>query len=316
MNYPRLAHLLYMKPLALEGSTFRTVHDYVWPRIMGTVDGSRDFVEPLAAEGKKSTANSIYRDGTQSHMRQRYAAPAVKYDGWGSVTILDDNYFWSVPDKPSVAVIPINGMLMKGASGFEESCMGAVSTERIQHALGQAMADKSIKQIALDIGSPGGTTRGIPELGAAIKAAADTRGKTVYAFTDSRAASAAEWLASQANEVILTRSASKGSIGTYIAFLNPTQYMRQQGLTMELFAAGKHKALGLPGRDLDQDDRSYLQGTVDKLNAQFVAAVKAGRPKASEEALTSAKMFDGPDAIKHGLADGLVSGWDEFISLI
>lgn len=316
MNYPILARKFYLEPLALEASAFITAHNYIYPRITGQIDGSRDFIEPQQAADKPSVT-SIKRDGSQAHLRQQMAMPAMQSNGpWSPPTIVDPNYFWTIDGKPGVAVIPVNGMLMKGAGSFQESCMGVVNPDRISHALSQAMADKSIKQIVLDIGSPGGTTTGIAELSAQIKAAADTRGKTVYAFSDTRAASAAEWMASQANETIITGSASVGSIGTYIAFLNPTQAMRQQGMTMEVFKQGKHKALGLPGQDLTQADREYLQQTVDQLNAQFVAAVKMGRPKATEEALTSAKMYDGKDAIKQGLADGIVSSWEEFVTLL
>lgn len=237
------------------------------------------------------------------------------YDG-ASGGISDDRYYWSAEGKPNVAVIPLNGMISKGAGSFAESCMGMVNPDRISHALAQAVAAKEINTIVLDVGSPGGRTTYIPELAAQIKAATDTRGKTVYAFSDTMIASAAEWIASQCDECIVTGSSQIGSIGTYLAFLNPKVAMQMQGYSLELFSQGKHKGLGLPGRDLTQEDRSYLQQTVDDINAQFVAAVKAGRPKASEEALTSAKVFDGPSAMKNGLADGIVSGWDEFLSLL
>jgi ClpP class serine protease len=54
---------------------------------------------------------------------------------------------------------------------------------------------------------------------------------------------------------------------------------------------------------------------VDKINAQFVAAVSAARPKVSEEALRDAKMYDGPDAVRQGLADGIANSWEDFISM-
>jgi protease-4 len=116
--------------------------------------------------------------------------------------------------------------------------------------------------------------------------------------------------------VYLTGSASIGSIGTYLAFLNPAIAMKMQGYSMEIFSQGTHKGLGVPGREITQADRAYLQKTVDDLNAQFVAAVKSGRADVSEDAITSAKMYPGRDAVSQGLADGIVSGWDEMISLL
>ena len=92
--------------------------------------------------------------------------------------------------------------------------------------------------------------------------------------------------------------------------------MQMQDYALEMFSKATHKGLGLPGRDLTQADREYLQSGVDRVNAEFVAAVKAGRPKVSEEALRDAKMYDGVAAVKQGLADGIVASWDEFLSLI
>jgi capsid assembly protease len=285
---------------------------FLWPRISGQAADLSPF-----SEAKESNPGSIKHGGGLAHLRRRMAEPNMQSNGpWSAPTILDPSYYWTDPGKPSMAVIPVNGMISKGISPFMESCMGAVNPDRISHALRQAVEAKGIKQIVLDIGSPGGRTTFTPELAAQVKAAASMRGKTVYAFTDTMIASAAEWLASQANEVVMTASAQVGSIGTYLAFLNPKVAMQMQGYSLELFSRGTHKGLGLPGRDLTQADREYLQATVDKLNAEFVSTVKAGRPKASEEALTAAKMYDGPDAVRHGLADGIVGSWEEFVELV
>jgi protease-4 len=312
INFPQITRQFYMEPLALEEGAMMACHMYLWPRISGKVKD----IEPMAAAQTKDPGDVKY-GGSAAHMRKQMAMPTMQSNGpWTAPTILDNNYFWTIEGKPGVAVIPINGMLMKGAGPYAESCMGVVNPDRVSHALGQAMASKDIKQIVLDIGSPGGRVTYIPEMAAQIKAAADTRGKTVWAFTDTHIASAATWLASQANEIITTPSASVGSIGTYLAFLNPKVAMQMQGYQLELFKVGTHKALGLPGQDLTQADREYLQAGVNKINEQFVTAVKAGRRKVSNEAVTDAKMYDGGDAVKHGLSDGLVASWDEFVSLL
>lgn len=286
------------------------VHLFLWPRINGTVKDATFEMQAAAPGATPPPSNKL--TGHLAHARRSFAGPSS--DAMGNVT--DARYYWSAEGRPDVAVIPISGMLAKGAGPFAEACMGAVNPDRISHALAQAVAAKDVRQIVLDVNSPGGRVTYIPELAAQIKAATQTRGKTVYAFSDEMIASAAEWLVSQADEVIITASASVGSIGTYLAFLNPKVAMQMQGYSLELFSKGTHKGIGLPGRDLTQQDREYLQGTVDKINAEFTAAVKASRPKASEEALRDAKMYDGPDAVRHGLADGITASWDEFLSLL
>lgn len=306
INFHHVARAFYYEPLALEESTMLACHMYLWPRITGKVQDSAPFVE-----AKQPGQNDV-KLALAPHMRRQMAAPLYDRD----CNMVDENYFWSVEGKPGVAVIPLNGMIMKGASSFAEACMGVVNPDRISHALAQAVANSAIRQIVFDMGSPGGRTTFTPELAAQIRAAASMRGKTVWAFTDTMIASACEWMASQCNEVVMTASAQIGSIGTYLAFLNPKLAMDREGMKLELFSRGTHKALGLPGRELTHADREYLEAMVDKLNVEFVAAVKAGRPNVSEEALRDAKMYDGPDAIKHGLADGIVSSWDDFMSLL
>ena len=314
INFPQIARAFYMEPLALEEGAMLAAHMFLWPRVTGAVQDSASFIEAAA---EKSSPQHNKWDGSLAHMRKQIAAPAMQSNGWSAPpTILDPNYYWQIDGKPGVAVIPMNGMLSKGVGPFAESCMGAVNPDRINHALQQAIAAKDIKTIVMDVGSPGGRTTAIAETAALVKLATETRGKTVYAFTDTLIASAAEWICSQADEVIMTSSSQIGSIGTYLAFLNPKVAMQTKGYNLELFSQGTHKAIGMPGRDLSQKDREYLQAGVDKINGQFVAAVKAGRPKATEEALRDAKMYDAADAIKQGLADGLVSSWDEFVSLI
>jgi len=307
ITYPQIARAFYLEPLALDEATMLSIHMWLWPRISGKISEALPTEAEMAAGKEKPIKSAI-----MPHTRRSMASPVYDFDG----RITDDRYYYTVDGKPSIAVIPVNGMLAKGAGFFQEVCMGAVNTDRISHALNQAVAAKEVKDIVFDFGSPGGKTTGIPELGAQIKAATEVRGKTLYAFTDSLTASAAEWLASQCDEVLMTPSSQVGSIGTYLAFLNPKVAMQMQGYSLELFAQGTHKGIGLPGRDLTQADRGYLQGIVNDLNAQFVAAVKGGRPKASEEALRDAKVYDGPTAMKHGLADGLVANWDEFISAL
>jgi protease-4 len=307
LNLPHIARQFYLEPLALEEAAMLACHMYLWPRISGQV---QDTAPMMMAKDKDP--NDHKYSGPFSHLRKQMAAPMLDYNG----NTTDSRYYWTIDGKPGVAVIPMNGMLMKGAGPFAESCMGVVNPDRISHALAQTVAAKDVKQIVLDIGSPGGRVTYIPELAQQVKAATETRGKTVWAFTDTHIASAATWIGVQADEVIVTPSASMGSIGTYLAFLNPKIAMQTQGYSLELFSKGTHKAIGLPGRDLTQADREYLQQGVDKINAQFVAAVSAARPKVSEEALRDAKMYDGPDAVRQGLADGIAASWEDFISML
>lgn len=310
-SFHEVSRAFYLEPLALEEGAMLSAHQYLFPRITGRIHDP--VFESEAAQRDQPAPASNRGTGGMAHMRRTVAAP--EYD-WNAGVIKDSRYYWSADGRADVAVIPVYGMLSKGAGPFAESCMGVVNPDRVSHALDQAMSAREVKKIVFDINSPGGRVTYIPELAAKIREAAQTRGKTLFAFSDQMIASAATWIATQTNETVITTSASEGSIGTYLAFLNPKVAMQMQGYALEMFSKGTHKGLGLPGRDLTQADREYLQAGVDRVNAEFVAAVKAGRPKVTEEALRDAKMYDGVAAVKQGLADGVVTSWDEFLSLI
>lgn len=312
-TFPELFRAFYLEPLGLEENAMLTAHYYLWPRLTGKVNVPAMLAEDPQPDRPPPASNRM--SGTMAHLRRTIAGPEVNWSGDGPF-IKDERYFWSVDGRADTAVIPLYGMISKGAGPFAESCLGAVNPDRIAHALGQALQAKAVTNVIFDVGSPGGRTAFIPELAAMIREATETSGKTLYAFTDEMMASAAVWLASQVDEVVVTPSARVGSIGTYLAWLNPKVAMDKEGYKLELFKAGTHKALGLPGTDLTEEDAKYLQGTVDKINGEFVAAVKNARPMATEEALRDAKVYDGWDAVKHGLADHVAASWDDFISAL
>ena len=190
-----------------------------------------------------------------------------------------------------------------------------VNTDRLSFAFNQAHTDTATKAIVLDISSPGGQVNGSHEFASQVRAARDA-GRIIYGFVDSVAASAAQNLAAQCTEVYLTSTARMGSIGTIMGFLDRSEEMAKIGIKAEIFAAGKHKAAGSLGKPLSDADRKYLQESVEASNRELVASIKAGRPGVSKEALTDAKVYTGAEAVRQGLADGLVSGWEEFIELI
>lgn len=306
INYPFLYEALYRQPLLIDGNFFHSIHAVVFPRIVSGQPMTLDMPDPSAAGGK--TGN----DRTNAFTGRRPTRPAPRGDGY---TITDSRFFWSPEGRDSMAVIPVYGILAKNASWMEQTCMGVNDINPIGTALQQAMDDKSISTIVLDIASPGGQVTGIRELGRQIDAATQIRGKTVYAFTDERAASAAYWLASQADEIYNTPSATIGSIGTYLAWLDETVKMQLEGVRLEFFGAGKHKGMGLPGKPLSNEDRQLLQSRVEEINGWFTSAVTSKRPKVTADTMQG-QVFTGEQAPKLHLTDGLVNDWHEFLSMV
>jgi len=298
LQLPLIFQAAFCEPLALENSHFHAIAGVLLPRMTGKASAA-DLGELMAAD----------KPHKFGHQRAGLATGRTNMDG-----TRDGRYFNTLEGRADVAIIPFNGVLAKNAGFIQEACLGMVSHDRIAHAVGQAMSDSEIRTIVFDVNSPGGQVVGTPELSALIKTAGEM--KQTYAFVDYMMASAAVYAGIQANETYITPSAKIGSIGTILGILDDSVRMQMEGLKLEVFAAGTHKALGSPGRPLSEADRKYLQSIVDEANAGFVVAVKEARPDVAKEVLTEAKVYTGAQALGLGLVDGLVSGWDEFISLL
>lgn len=208
---------------------------------------------------------------------------------------------------PPFAVVPVKGVIGRGLSELESYC-GAVDLKDVEEMLESVERDPRVKTIIFAIDSPGGTSVGVPELANRIRSSK----KQTIAFTDSEACSAAYWLASQCEQVIATPSASVGSIGCYIAYLDESKAYADEGLTVDVIKSGKFKGAGIPGTSLDADQKSMLLEEVVEIHEEFKAAVKAVRTFASDEAM-EAKIYSGKKAAENGLVTGIVNGFDELM---
>lgn len=304
MNYPLLFNSVYCEPVCIEASVFHSVHAVLFPRIVN----GRSIDHPSASDVTRPHTNPY------NAKRATKAGPKIewKHDEY---VITDDRYYYSISNKPHVAVIPVYGILAKNASWIQESCAGFNDINSIAHAIDQVISNPEITTMVLDIASPGGQVTGIREMGSRIREFATTKGRTAYAFTDERMASAAYWLGSQCNEVYCTPSSCVGSIGTYLAFLDETVRMQMQGLKLEFFGVGKFKGQGIPGKTLSVEDREMLQDKVTRVNHWFTSAVTAARPQVDVGAMEG-QTFHGVDAPEQGLVDGIINSWNEFIAML
>jgi signal peptide peptidase SppA len=203
-----------------------------------------------------------------------------------------------------VAVIPVLGVLMPRASMIDESS-GISSPESIGRSIDRALADAGVKTIVLDVNSPGGAVAGIPELAAKIRAAREQ--KQVVAQISYQAASAAYWLASQADEIVVSPSGEVGSIGVYAMRQDLTEAAKKDGVAVTLVSAGKFKVEDNPFVPLSDDARANLQSYVDAAYGDFTNDVAKGRGVSAATA-RGAKFGEGrmkraTDAVASGMAD-------------
>lgn len=203
----------------------------------------------------------------------------------------------------AIAVIPIRGVLANRMTGMEESSGGA-SAERIGAMVAAAAADPNISTIVYDIDSPGGTVPGIQELAAQMFA---LRGvKRQVAQVNDTAASAAYWLAAQADEIVSIPSGTVGSIGVFAAHEDLSAALEKEGIKVTLISAGKFKVAGNPFEPLSDSERAIVQARVDDAYSQFVKDVARGRgvtPAAVRGGYGEGRAISAADAKAAGLID-------------
>lgn len=207
----------------------------------------------------------------------------------------------------AIAVIPIRGVLANRMSALDESSGGA-SAEQIGRMIAQAGADPNIQTILYDVDSGGGTVPGIQELAAQMFA---LRGvKRQVAQVNDTAASAAYWLASQADEIVSIPSGTVGSIGVFAAHDDMSAALEKEGHKISLMSAGKFKLEGNPFEPLSDEARAVVQGRVDEAYAQFVKDVARGRgvsPAAVRNGYGEGRALGAKDAKAAGMIDRIAT---------
>ena len=203
----------------------------------------------------------------------------------------------------AVAVLPVYGTIVQRADMFTEMS-GGTSTERLSSLFAQAVSDPSVGSIVLRIDSPGGGVYGVAELADQIHKA---RGKkTIVAVADSMAASAAYWIASAADEIVVTPGGEVGSIGVFAAHQDVSRLYDATGITMSLISAGKYKTEGSPFEPLSEEARTAMQGRVNDYYSLFTRAVAKGRGVSVDDVrggFGEGRVVGAQQAVKLGMAD-------------
>jgi signal peptide peptidase SppA len=181
---------------------------------------------------------------------------------------------------------------------------GGTSTEQFGKAFQAALVDPEVSAIVIDIDSPGGSVFGVAELGRLIY---DARGqKPVIAQANSLTASAAYWIASQSDEVVVTPSGEVGSIGVIAHHQDISVAEEMQGVKDTLVTYGNNKAIANPFEPLSESAQAYLQKRVDEYGAMFDQAVARGRGVSVGKVrgeFGQGLMFGAEEAVKLGMAD-------------
>lgn len=233
-------------------------------------------------------------------------------EAWARGTCVRPEAFNDRPDRRAgpearragaVAVVPLFGTIVQRA-GLVTEYSGGTSAERFISSVRAALADPTVDAVVLDVDSPGGAVAGTVE---AANALFSMRGqKPIVAVANSLAASAAYWIATQADEVVVTPSGDVGSIGVFSVHHEDSVAAERYGVKTTLVSAGKFKTAGNPYEPLGDEARALMQSRVDDAYVEFVSAVARGRgvsPKDVRSGFGEGAIVGASEAKRLGMAD-------------
>ncbi|MBQ3712098.1 MAG: S49 family peptidase [Bacteroidales bacterium] len=200
--------------------------------------------------------------------------------------------------QPFVLIVPLQGTLTQ-----YDNCFGTATMEVVD-ILEQYRTDENVIGFILDINSPGGAVNAVMPLVNEIKKI-QADGKPIIAHCDF-AASAAYWIASQTDAIIMDNILSEvGSIGVCATVIDDREDKATGEKRLTIYApqsVDKNKAY----RDALDGKFETMEKELSETAVVFQESVKAGRPKlkAEAEGVLSGAVFTTAKAIELNMADG------------
>lgn len=212
---------------------------------------------------------------------------------------------WSGEIQNGVAVIPVNGVLMRQLS-FWGWFSGSSAYEVLIKDIHAAVTNPAVTAVILDIDSPGGEVTGCAELADAIRSMSDE--KSIVAYATGSACSAAYWIASACERIVVSASSSLGSIGCMATIMDYSAAYERSGIKEYRFISSQSPMKNAdPGTEAGD---ASIQSTVDALAEVFVSAVADFRRVSRADVISKfgqGGTFVGQAAVDAGLADAVGS---------
>jgi len=193
---------------------------------------------------------------------------------------------------PRVAIVELEGVI--------------IDVDDVVQELKGLRENPAVRAVVMRINSPGGVVGPTQEVHDAILRLRQA-GKPVVASLGAVAASGGYYIAVAADQIYANPGTLTGSIGVIMQLANFEQLMKKVGVDYVVVKAGQFKDIGNVGRAMTPDERRVLQGLLDDVHGQFIAAVAAGRKLEREDVVRFAdgRVFSGQQAKDLKMVDAL-----------
>jgi protease-4 len=209
----------------------------------------------------------------------------------------------AVAPSYNVAEVAVTGPISRstGGSPLDSGPIGA-SADRLVDQIERADDDSNAEALLVRLNTPGGEI--VPSED--IKLAAERFDGPTVAYATDTCASGGYEIASGCDAIWAREGSIVGSIGVIGSRVTVAELADRLGIEYEQLTAGEFKDAGTPLKELDDDERAYLQGIVDDYYDQFVENVATRRDlDAAAIRDTEARVYLGTEAAELGLVDEL-----------
>ena len=218
----------------------------------------------------------------------------------------EPNHKNNVDIRDGIAILHIDGALTY-RSNVWKAIFGMDTYDSIANAFNEVIANDDVKGIVLSIDSPGGILSGVSDLAELIYKNRGTKECGIVAHSAGRMCSAAYWIASACERVIVSSVGEAGSIGVQAVVSNNDAAIDGKQTTTILRSSLS------PNKNLDPNTpagRTALEKNIDAAAKVFLETIAGYRGTTFENVLENygqGATFIGKDAVEAGLADGVDS---------
>lgn len=206
--------------------------------------------------------------------------------------------------KDKIAILYAEGEIMPDtpASPYD---MEQRITEKMAAELIKLKNDDEVKAVVLRVNSPGGSAfvseqiwRQVVEL---------KKMKPIVVSMGNVAASGGYYISCAANSIVAEPNTLTGSIGIFGIFPNVSGLLHKLALSTDLVQTNTFADLGDMSRPMTADEKTLLQGYVERGYETFIDRCAQGRDMTPEavNAVGQGRVWTGEQALKRGLVDEL-----------
>jgi ClpP class serine protease len=193
--------------------------------------------------------------------------------------IADEAYDPRFDPMSGLLVLPICGVLLKGADPELEAFCGYYNIDRLADLARTAATDPRVRGVALLWDSPGGYVTGMDGVTAALTGIT----VPVISLVTGYCCSLAYIFANAAGPIQCMPGSIIGSIGVMATTYDTSAAYTQIGIQARLFTDGKYKGLGTPGIPWSADWYSLVEDGITTLSTALRAGITATRPQVTIE---------------------------------